>query len=596
MRKKINYYIRSVRGEEVLLVIILVLGLIVTYGNVLNNNFAKIGASVFDSILNENSYRKAMIYYDSRKLSEDIYKETNNLKDVNFIIRNKYFYYGNMNYALIDKNTGEIISNDDLLKQYVSSKMKIDPNIEKQLVEDYINQQGYSAVLVDNINSFNYYVTYDELIRNKEMSNYIEVYYSYPTNYDYVLKTDSITAKLIIGTTIFTGILIIKILINIMINYKNVSWDIKTLKKLVCVLKYGFKYKYTRNKMVISMISSAAIIIVYLYLVAGIRTENVLLTFLERYPFKGTLVIILIPLLSILYSLKKTLDISIINEGLRKINEGNFEYILYQSSENEIKELVDSINQIKEGYRIAVDDKLRNERLKTELISNASHDLKTPLTSIINYVNILKSKNITEEEREEYLEIVEKKAFKLKVLIEDLFEISKLNSGKMILNKDEIDIVSLIHQGIGEYSTLYEEKNIIFKVNSNKEEIVMNLDGKLMSSLFENIIINALKYSLANTRVYIDILDEGELLKILFRNIANYEMDFDTEEIFEKFVRGDKSRNSEIEGSGMGLAISKSILELHNGDMKIDIDGDMFKLIILLPKYNNILKEKISFK
>lgn len=596
MRKKINYYIRSVRGEEVLLVIILVLGLIVTYGNVLNNNFAKIGASVFDSILNENSYRKAMIYYDSRKLSEDIYKETNNLKDVNFIIRNKYFYYGNMNYALIDKNTGEIISNDDLLKQYVSSKMKIDPNIEKQLVEDYINQQGYSAVLVDNINSFNYYVTYDELIRNKEMSNYIEVYYSYPTNYDYVLKTDSITAKLIIGTTIFTGILIIKILINIMINYKNVSWDIKTLKKLVCVLKHGFKYKYTRNKMVISMISSAAIIIVYLYLVAGIRTENVLLTFLERYPFKGTLVIILIPLLSILYSLKKTLDISIINEGLRKINEGNFEYILYQSSENEIKELVDSINQIKEGYRIAVDDKLRNERLKTELISNASHDLKTPLTSIINYVNILKSKNITEEEREEYLEIVEKKAFKLKVLIEDLFEISKLNSGKMILNKDEIDIVSLIHQGIGEYSTLYEEKNIIFKVNSNKEEIVMNLDGKLMSSLFENIIINALKYSLANTRVYIDILDEGELLKILFRNIANYEMDFDTEEIFEKFVRGDKSRNSEIEGSGMGLAISKSILELHNGDMKIDIDGDMFKLIILLPKYNNILKEKISFK
>ena len=154
----------------------------------------------------------------------------------------------------------------------------------------------------------------------------------------------------------------------------------------------------------------------------------------------------------------------------------------------------------------------------------------------------------------------------------------------MTIEKHEIDIVSLVYQGVGEYSNLYEEKNMEFKVNTNEDEIFVDLDGKLMSRVFENIIVNALKYSLNNTRVYIDINSKENLVEVSFKNISNYEMDFNTQDTFERFARADKSRNSSVEGSGMGLAITKSIIELHNGSIKIEVEGDMFKIYLIIPK------------
>ena len=180
--------------------------------------------------------------------------------------------------------------------------------------------------------------------------------------------------------------------------------------------------------------------------------------------------------------------------------------------------------------------------------------------------------------------ILDRNSKRLKSLIEDLFEASKLNSGKMKIEKQELDIVSLVYQGVGEYSNLYEEKNIEFKVSSNEDEIILDLDGKLMSRVFENLIVNALKYSLNNTRVYIDINSGDDEVEISFKNISNYELDFNTEDIFERFTRADKSRNSSVEGSGMGLAITKSIIELHNGSIKIEVEGDMFKIYLVIPK------------
>jgi len=302
-----------------------------------------------------------------------------------------------------------------------------------------------------------------------------------------------------------------------------------------------------------------------------------------RDRFKGSIFVIIILFLTMMYALKKTLDIIVVNDVLRKVNEGNLQEDIKLDGSKAIKELAENINLIKAGYKQTLENGVHNEKLKTELISNVSHDLKTPLTSIINYVNILKSSDITEVERAEYLLILEKKSLKLKVLIEDLFEMSKINSGKIKLNRELIDILSLIHQGIGEYSTLYEEKNIHFKVTTEEDDIYMELDGKLMSRALENVIINALKYSLNDTRVYINIKLEDDCVKIGVKNVANYEMDFNEEEMFERFARGDKSRNSKVEGSGLGLAITKSIVELHGGEVKIKKDGDMFKIYFILP-------------
>ncbi|RII32696.1 sensor histidine kinase [Clostridium chromiireducens] len=356
------------------------------------------------------------------------------------------------------------------------------------------------------------------------------------------------------------------------------------INNMIFVMKKGLQYKETRNTLLISVSLAMILLIVYLYFLAtGGYENNIFVRFFQTYPFKGSIFVIIILFITMMYALKKTLDIIVVNDALRKVCEGNLQEDIKLDGSPAIKELAENINLLKAGYKEILENGVHNEKLKTELISNVSHDLKTPLTSIINYVNILKSSDITEEERAEYLLILEKKSLKLKALIEDLFEMSKINSGKIKLNRELIDILSLIYQGVGEYSTLYEEKNISFKVTSEEDAVYMELDGKMMSRAIENIIINALKYSLNNTRVYIDIKSENDYIIIGVKNISNYEMDFNEDEMFERFARGDKSRNSKIEGSGLGLAITKSIVELHGGEVKIKKEGDMFKIYLILP-------------
>ena len=388
---------------------------------------------------------------------------------------------------------------------------------------------------------------------------------------------------LILLVIVYIGF-ITKVILVIKRNPKAPQIQSHYINNMIFVIKNGFHYKETRNTLLISITLAVILLIAYLYFLAtGGYENNIFVRFFQTYPFKGSVFVIIILFLTMMYALKKTLDIIVVNDALRKVNEGNLQEDIKLDGSKAIKELAENINLIKAGYKQTLENGVHNEKLKTELISNVSHDLKTPLTSIINYVNILKNGDITEEERAEYLLILEKKSLKLKVLIEDLFEMSKINSGKIKLNRELIDILSLIHQGIGEYSTLYEEKNISFKVTTEEDAIYMELDGKLMSRALENVIINALKYSLNDTRVYINIKLEDDYVKIGVKNIANYEMDFNEEEMFERFARGDKSRNSKVEGSGLGLAITKSIVELHGGEVKIKKEGDMFKIYFILP-------------
>ena len=376
---------------------------------------------------------------------------------------------------------------------------------------------------------------------------------------------------------------ITKIALIIKKNPRNPKIKSNIINNVIFVLKHGFKYKETRKTLLISITLGVIVLITYLYFLAtGGYTNNIFVRFFQTYPFKGSLLMMMFLFLALIYGIKKTLDVCVVNEALRKVNEGNLQDDIKLKGSPAIRELAENINLIKAGYKEILEEGVRNEKLKTELISNVSHDLKTPLTSIINYVNILKKTDITEEERKDYVDILEKKSLKLKALIEDLFEMSKINSGKMKLNREIIDILSLIHQGIGEYSSLYSDKNITFKVNCDEEVIYMDLDGKLMSRALENIIINSLKYSMNNTRVYINVYKNDEYVTIAMKNIANYEMDFNEDEMFERFARGDKSRNSKVEGSGLGLAITKSIIELHGGKVNIKREGDMFKIYINL--------------
>ena len=377
---------------------------------------------------------------------------------------------------------------------------------------------------------------------------------------------------------------IIKIALIIKKNPKSPSIKSNVINNVLFVLKNGFKYKETRRTLLVSITLGVIVLITYLYFLAtGGYENNIFVRFFQTYPFKGSLIMMMFLFLALIYGIKKTLDICVVNEALRKVNEGNLQDEIKLKGSPVIKELAENINLIKAGYKEILEEGVKNEKLKTELISNVSHDLKTPLTSIINYVNILKSNDITEEERRDYVGILEKKSLKLKALIEDLFEMSKINSGKMKINREKIDILSLVHQGLGEYSTLYSDKNISFKVESKEEAIYMDLDGRLMSRAIENIIINSIKYSLNNTRVYVSVYKEKGYVTIAMKNIANYEMDFNEDEMFERFARGDKSRNSKVEGSGLGLAITKSIIELHGGTVKIKREGDMFKIYLNLP-------------
>ena len=510
----------------------------------------------------KKEYRKN---FTDRVFEEPVYNVNSSIY---FIIRNK--------------NTNDIFTNDPSGYFQLSLSGYTDENIIS-----YIQQKNDGNEIMysyDNISTKSKLVTNELVLYNNDILDKYDEYYYISTD-SYKNSLDLYIIGLLGILILIVLLLIIKIMYVIITNKKKTVIKGNFVYTVIYVIIKGFKFKESRKTLVVLIISCIVFFIFYLYMLAiGGTNNNILVNLFRLYPFKGSILLIALPLIGFFSALKISINVSEVNQGLEKINEGDLEYTLPKKGSPEVKELVNNITKIKESYEKAVEDTLKNERMKTELISNVSHDLRTPLTSIINYVNILKSDELTEEEKADYLRIVDKKSKKLKVLIDDLFEMSKINSGKMQIHKQKIDIMSLIHQIVGEYSYIYEDNNIEFKVESPVEEMNMELDGNLISRAIENLVINALKYSLKNTRVYINVEDEGENVSIAVKNIANYEMKFDNDEIFERFARGDKSRNSKVEGSGLGLAITRSIIELHNGIVKITTEGDMFKIYISLPK------------
>ncbi|MEK5067746.1 HAMP domain-containing sensor histidine kinase [Sporosarcina sp. FSL K6-1508] len=283
------------------------------------------------------------------------------------------------------------------------------------------------------------------------------------------------------------------------------------------------------------------------------------------------------------FALKKVKSFNRIKEGVEQIKNGNLQHRIEVDGKGkgEFSRLAANINRITDGLKKSVDSEIKSERLKTELITNVSHDIRTPLTSIITYVDLLKIEN-DPEKIAEYVDVLDQKSKRLKHLTDDLFEAAKASSGSIPVQEERIDIVSLLTQGIGEMDEKIEASALDFKLAYPTEKVYVKADGKLLWRSIENLFSNIFKYAQPASRVYIDVEDVGNEILVTFKNISAYELNISADELMERFKRGDESRTSQ--GSGLGLSIAESLIHIQRGKFLVQVDGDLFKAMIYLPK------------
>ena len=276
-------------------------------------------------------------------------------------------------------------------------------------------------------------------------------------------------------------------------------------------------------------------------------------------------------------------DLDEIKKGISEVRNGNVAYKIPELRCEDMKALAANVNDIAMGLDESVSAKVKAERMKTELITNVSHDLKTPITSIISYTELLSKVEGLPEEAKDYVAVIAKKSDRLNKLTQDLFDISKVQSGNDDVILEKLDVSLLINQALGEHDSEIQNSGLPFCVDTPKE-LFISADGRKMSRVVSNLISNILKYTMKNTRVFITASEKDGMIVMEFKNISAYPLDFDVEEITQRFVRGDESRTAE--GNGLGLAIAKSYTEICNGTFEIVVDGDMFKAILKFRKYS----------
>ncbi len=270
-------------------------------------------------------------------------------------------------------------------------------------------------------------------------------------------------------------------------------------------------------------------------------------------------------------------------EGIRKISEGDLNYqIPIEKLSGDSLLLAEAVNHIGEGLSTAVEQSVKDERLKTDLITNVSHDIKTPLTSIINYVDLLKREDIPNERARNYIAILEDKSQRLKHLTDDLVEASKISSGNVKLELVRINFQELINQTNGEFSEKFEERELQLVVNMPREPVIIEADGRRLWRIIENLYGNVAKYAMPGTRVYVELTVVGHMVRFHIKNISEQPLNIDAGELTERFIRGDVARSTE--GSGLGLSITKTLTELQKGSFDIYLDGDLFKVTIIFPE------------
>ncbi len=283
------------------------------------------------------------------------------------------------------------------------------------------------------------------------------------------------------------------------------------------------------------------------------------------------------------FVLKRVQGFDRIVEGLKRLRAGELTYKLTDMPVGVLASMAEDINSLGDGMQAALQNEIRAERMKSELITNVSHDLKTPLTSILNYSDLLCQEHLTPEEANDYAKIIHQKGMRLKNLTSDLFDISKVQSGAEQMICERLDACTLVRQALGEQDRAIEQGHLTLRVDIPEQELPIWADGRKMSRVMENLIGNCLKYAMQGTRVFVSVREREGGVEIELKNIANYAMDFDADTITERFTRGDAARSTE--GSGLGLAIAKSYVTACGGTLSVDVDGDLFKVRIRFDRY-----------
>ena len=270
-----------------------------------------------------------------------------------------------------------------------------------------------------------------------------------------------------------------------------------------------------------------------------------------------------------------------IRKGIQRMNEGNLnEKIDTKWMYGSFKSIAEGLNKLADVVQLAAEKQLKSERMKAELITNVSHDIKTPLTSVINYVDLLQQPH-TEEEGEQYLEVLSRQSARLKKLVEDLMDMSKASTGNMAVNIEKMDAVEAVNQALGEFADKLDAADLTPVFRTPDSQLHMLADGRLTWRVLSNLLSNVVKYAMPGTRVYLDLLRLDKSVVLSVKNISREELNISAEELTERFVRGDESRNTE--GSGLGLNIAQSLMHLQRGNMELTVDGDLFKVTLTFP-------------
>ena len=361
-------------------------------------------------------------------------------------------------------------------------------------------------------------------------------------------------------------------------------WRESLLKRMGGLVRKGALYFYDHSAVVLrTWIPYGAFVLINLLLIfAGLVFES-----------EGFILMLLLVLAADLFVgivlYRMALDRQKILEGIKRINSGDMEYKIDESQfHGDNLVLAREVNGIGEGIRNAVATSMKDERLKADLITNVSHDIKTPLTSIINYVDLIRRENIEDPRIREYVEVLVAKSQRLKQLTDDLVEASKISSGNIVLQWEQINLVELLNQTIGEFSEKFETKALVPVFRFVKSSTVIEADSRRIWRVIENLFNNICKYALEGTRIYIDIAEvpgAGQV-ELSIRNISRNPVMMSSDELTERFIRGDESRTTE--GSGLGLSIAKNLTEAMRGKFEIVVDGDLFKVILTFPLFLEI--------